>query len=135
MNNLGDLLSSAMSCYQALLDDYLELAANGLAVDGKVLDRVVERMTPKLAAAREADQALLNFLDAAGCSWQHLPELSAYRNLLAQVAEQNQLLLGQARTHSALVAAEISGLSSGKKALAGYRLHVENSGQALSEAY
>jgi len=135
MNNLDDLLASAISCYRVLLDAYTELAASGFVADGEVLERLVERMTPMMDAARRADQALQGYLAGVGSSYHHLPVMRAYRDLLAQVAERNQLLLGLARTHSALVAAEISELRAGKKALAGYRLPAEKTGQTLSEAY
>lgn len=135
MNNLVDLLVTARSCYREVLQAYAEVDISGLAADGKSLERLLAQMEPKLAAAHVADQALRNYLDGAGSSDHHLPLMCEYRDLLAQVAERNQVLLGQARTHRALVLAEISELQAGKTALAGYRLPAEKSGQRLSEAY
>jgi len=135
MNDLDGLLASACLCYRELLKLYMELDASGLAGEGMVLERLVEQTEPKLAAAREADLALLDSLNDVGSSPHHLPMLLEYRELLARVAECNQVLLGHARTHRALVSAELSDLRAGKNAMAGYRLPAEKSGSTLSEAY
>ncbi len=135
MNNLEDLLASALSCYRDVLQAYNELEGAGFGADGKVLGRMVEKMAPKLAAARESDCALLGYLDGTGSSHQYLPMMREYRDLLGQVAECNQVLLGRARTHCALVSAEISELRAGKTALAGYRLPPGERGNSVSEIY
>ncbi|NTV14077.1 MAG: hypothetical protein HGA96_09160 [Desulfobulbaceae bacterium] len=135
MNDLDDLLTAALSCYRELLQSYTELNASGLAADSQGLERLVEGLRPRLAASHAADAALLHCLEAAGSSQHHLPMLRDYRDLLSRVAEANQVLLGRARTHCALVAAEMAELRAGKTALAGYRMQQEEKGRSLSEAY
>lgn len=135
MNPLDDLLAAAVSCYRELLQAYGELEATGLFADGKDLGQGVEKLAPKLAAVQAADRALLGYLDGAGSSERHLPRMLEYRDLLGQAAERNRLLLGRARTHCALVAAELTELRAGKTALAGYRLPQGERGNSVSGVY
>ena len=135
MEMLDELLNEAIAAHQAVLLAYEAVDVSCLSGDDEELERQVERLPSVVAAAREADRAVMNVLDGVALQGRHLQTIREYHEVLRKVAGQNQGLLGRARVHRALAVAELTELRQGKTALAGYRRPQEGRGVGLSETY
>lgn len=132
-------LRSAIRCYRAVFEAFTAMEQSGGPAADQGEEGLVEfavQLEPLLDAAREIDRDLLTlFQDGFGVSREHLPLVREYQALLQEVSGCYDDLLARARTHRALVAAELAELRDGKKALAGYRGLAEQRGHKLSESY
>ena len=136
MTDVEKQLRSAIKLYRALLESFISAEQNGvMADDSKVVEFAV-RLEPLQVAARELDGKLAAELrDGAEPLRDHRSLVQGYQVLMKEVFGRYSALLARARTHHALVAAELTELREGKKALAGYRAMNERTRSKLSETY